>query len=175
MSYHRAIRIAAMSGQGLYMSDETGEPLVAYHGSAADFAAFEAGHGSGWSAPRRGFYFTDDSHAAREFGSAVRAFNLRIRNPLDLRGEGSLPEYAAVAARVPQLEETLRDAGVESVHAAVSGGHAQSDDFVDAAAEAGYDAIIMPDALGGPTGLHFDSYIVFDPSQIVPAGEEDTT
>lgn len=156
MRYHRAFRTVAMSDQGLYMSDETGEPLVAYHGSATDFAAFEPGHGSGWSAPRRGFYFADGSHAAGEFGSVVRAFNLRIRNPLDLRGEDSLSEYMSIAAGVPHLEDTLRDAGVETVHAAVSGGHAQSDDFVDAA------------ALGGPTGLHFDSYVVFDPSQIVP-------
>lgn len=39
MSYHRAIRTVAMSDRGLYMSDETGEPLVA---SAADSAAFPA-------------------------------------------------------------------------------------------------------------------------------------
>jgi len=151
-----------------YVSDETGEPLVVYHGSATDFDAFEPGHGSGWSVPRKGFYFTDDRRAAEEFGGVVKAFNLRMRNPLDLRGESSLAEYLAVADRVPWLAQALRDEDIESVHGAVGGGYAQSDDFVDAAKDAGYDAVIMPDRLGGPTGLHFDSYIVFEPSQIMP-------
>ena len=162
--YHRACRLIG-SGEEFLLSPETGEPLTVYHGTAAEFGEFEPGHSNEWSVPRRGFYFTDDPHAAVEFGP-VKAFRLRMRNPLDLRDESAWGDYMAVASRVPGLAEALDAAGVQSVYSAVSRGFAQWGEFLEAAEEAGYDGVIMPDRLGGACGLHFDSYIAFRPSQI---------
>lgn len=161
--FHRAYRLIG-SGEFL-LSPETGEPLVVYHGTTAEFGEFEPGHSNAWTVSRKGYYFTDDPDAAREFGP-VKTFRLRMRNPLDLRDGAAWGDYMAVASRVPELVEALDDAGVESLGRAVSGGLAQWGEFLAAAEEAGYDGIIMPDCLGGPTGLHFDSYIVFSPSQV---------
>jgi hypothetical protein len=153
------------SGEEFLLSPETGEPLVVYHGTNAEFDEFEPGRSNAWSVPRKGFYFTDDPHAAREFGP-TKAFRLRVRNPLDLRDNAAWGDYMAVALRVPELAEALETAGVDSLGQAVSGGFAQWGEFLAAAEEAGYDGVIMPDRLGGPCGLHFDSYIVFRPSQV---------
>lgn len=162
--FHRAYGLIGSGGEFL-LSPETGEPLVVYHGTTAEFAEFEPGRSNAWTVPRKGFYFTDDPHAAREFGP-TKAFRLRMRSPLDLRDDAAWGGYMAVASRVPELAEALEAAGVDSLGRAVSGGFAQWSEFLAAAEEAGYDGIIMPDCLGGPCGLHFDSYIVFRPSQI---------
>ena len=161
--YHLAYRLTG-SGEFL-LSPETGEPLVVYHGTTAEFGEFEPGRSNAWTVPRKGFYFTDDPDAAREFGP-VKAFRLRMRNPLDLRDGAAWGDYMAVASAVPELAEALDAAGVESLGQAVSGGFAQWGEFLAAAEKAGYDGIIMPDRLGGPCGLHFDSYIAFSPSQV---------
>lgn len=69
--------------------DENGEPLVVYHGSRneQEFNIFDSNKGNPTS--QGGHYFSSDKNFAQKFGKNLRAFFLRIENPLRDGFDGS--------------------------------------------------------------------------------------
>lgn len=145
--------------------DDDGNPLIVYHGTFKTFDTFESGHKNGWSNAREGFYFTPDEEAANEFGT-VSAYYLKMVNPADLRYYKSKHVVDNIISHMPPDVAASYDTG-ESVSMMSSHGYFQQPEFVDAAKVAGYDGIIIEDALG--RSLYFDSYIAFSADQIKKA------
>jgi predicted GIY-YIG superfamily endonuclease len=158
-------------------SQKTAGAYSLYHGTGSDFDKFESGHFNGWSRQRGGFYFTDDIEAAKEFASGgylIQA-DVTITHPLDLRQEWKNPDFEKVLAILtPEYQEKIKTGPYSSmVSNATARGLAQTPEFLKAVQGAGFDGIIMPDRLGH--GSWFDSYIVFNPSQIKIKNKEPHT
>lgn len=69
--------------------DENGEPLVVYHGTEAQFDAFDermigTATDEGWAG--RGFYFSSDPTVADAYGSRRVAAHLSLKNPYQFKG-----------------------------------------------------------------------------------------
>lgn len=69
--------------------DEKGEPLVVYHGTEAQFDAFDermigSKTDEGWAG--RGFYFSSDPTVADAYGSRRVAAHLSLKNPYQFKG-----------------------------------------------------------------------------------------
>jgi len=154
-------------------SSAKGGTFRLYHGTASDFKDFEAGHDNRWSVPRSGLYFTDSLHAAREFGHRIVESDVTMGNPLDLRDSGDREGFERVLALLdPTYRGEAGAGGGDPIYTAVNRGLVQEREFVEAAQRAGYDGLIIPDRLGGPNGLYFDSYIAFSPGQVRVVGEK---
>lgn len=136
-------------------------PIIVYHGSDADFHVFENGHDNGWSKERNGFYFTDDSEMAAEFGE-VREFYLAIKSPADFTTGDPAAILKRIVACLP-AEVAQKYEGKSEIHC-LANGLLQTNEFLDAAALAGFDGIIIDDRLGG--GRCFTSFIALAPTQI---------
>ena len=68
--------------------DSNGEPMVVYHGSKKKFHSFDKGlQKNGWLG--KGFYFTNDKAASKEFGRSNTAAFLNNRNPFSVSGSDS--------------------------------------------------------------------------------------
>nr|DAY18167.1 MAG TPA: ParB ddrB-like ParB superfamily domain [Caudoviricetes sp.] len=65
------------------VNEKTGEPLVVYHGTDADFTVFDRQH-SGKGPSKLGFWFADDADFTGMFGGSVMAVFTNIRNPITL-------------------------------------------------------------------------------------------
>lgn len=74
--------------------DENGDPLVVYHGTDADFEAFDVGMIGSSQEGRlfngRGFYFSDVGRDAKSYGGNVVKAYLRIENPADFRSKATI-------------------------------------------------------------------------------------
>jgi GNAT superfamily N-acetyltransferase len=143
-----------------------------YHGSANEFEDFELGHRNGWSIPRDGLYFTDDLPAAKEFGHRIIVADVTMNNPLDLRNEyGKNSDFERVFALLPpDYQKNIEDGPYSGlIPNTVKTGLAQTEEFIKAAKDSGFDGIIMQDSIGHQG---FDSYIAFSPSQVKIVNEK---
>lgn len=159
---------------GSQVVDEAGAPLVVYHGSDRDFARFEPGHKNGMTLPRRGFYFTDNLQAAREFGR-VHGYHLAIRRPADFRHDGGQTFVdQALAYNNGELADWYQaavhdryGAGGATVGRLARMGLLQPDDFLEALAGIGCDGMFFDDDFAGHS---FTSFVAFDAAQIKRLG-----
>ena len=149
-----------------------GKPQTFYHGTMNDFDKFEVGlkgtnsHALGsWEVTRHALFFTPNEQDANAFtssgertGGHIKRVYLNTRSPLDLRNgidEGHLEEFESVGLNPRWV-------------ANFDWGHLDDEDgaeFVKAARELGYDAIIFNDS-NPETGDMMESWAVFDPSQV---------
>ncbi|CDS55254.1 conserved phage mega protein [Polaromonas sp. CG9_12] len=158
---------------------KAGEPLVVYHGTNQDFSVFKNEYaGKTWE-----MFSTEPAYAngfAGNRGGRLMPVYLSLQNPLDL---SSIPALRG-DARV-KLVRILQRAGVQfdvgqlthdrDLYQMVNmAGH--KTDLVEALQKAGFDGIIMPDALEGmgrpgdrTEDLHATTYVVFDPTRIKSA------
>jgi len=85
-----------------------------------------------------------------------------MRNPADFRddayGDGA---WGKILAAAP---EEVRDQYPDTPGRHLHMGDFQTSEFLTAVQAAGYDGLVIPDALG--RSKHFDSYIAFCPNQI---------
>lgn len=127
--------------------DESGKPLVAYHGTTADFKAFSndfLGENTGSPDWGEGFYFSDKPEVAGSFaggdGANIMPVHLKIKNPAD-----------AAVMRRPEVQDALHDdMGFTSVK--------------DVLEKMGYDGIVIDHPNGGGR-----EYVVFNPEQVKSA------
>lgn len=67
------------------VTDENGEPLLVFHGTKVKFDQFDMEkQKNGWLG--KGFYFTDDKNATKEYGRTTLKIFLNIRNPFKVNG-----------------------------------------------------------------------------------------
>ncbi|WP_417261691.1 PLxRFG domain-containing protein [Celeribacter sp.] len=125
--------------------EESGAPLVVYHGTDAEFEAFDietAGQTDEGFAGR-GFYFTDAEDIAQEYGASAPYF-LSIQKPLRVANYREIHE----ATGVPYGRDK-------------SG--AKADEIRRKLKEMGHDGVIVRDTDGERVAHEF---VAFDPSQI---------
>ena len=139
--------------------DKKGKPLVVYHGTEAQFTAFD----KRYVRDQLGFHFGTKGQAKRApsgkgKGSHVDAYWLSIQNPLRVRDEGSWTTEAAV-------EAINQAAGLRIRYGA------RDAEIVRALQAAGYDGIVYANRFeyGGDKDFGKDSWIVFEPTQIKSA------
>jgi hypothetical protein len=75
--------------EGSKVVDENGRPLVVYHGTNADFDAFDPqmiGKATDNGFYGKGFYFTRNKGEASSYGNKVLPFYLKSKNMFDIRG-----------------------------------------------------------------------------------------
>lgn len=95
--------------------DDNGAPLVMYHGTNAEFSAFD----SSWAGRTddgyygQGFYFTPDRDEAKEYGARVMPVYLSLQNPFVVKnspnmGDPSLFDVRDALAQLPGMPEGLK-------------------------------------------------------------------
>jgi len=139
--------------------DAKGKPLVVYHGTKAQFTAFD----KRYVRDQLGFHFGTKGQAKRApsgkgKGSHVDAYWLSIQNPLRVRDEGSWTTEAAVDA-------INRATGLRIRYGA------RDAEIVRALQAAGYDGIVYANRFeyGEDKDFGKDSWIAFEPTQIKSA------
>lgn len=153
---------------GSKVIDDLDEPLLVYHGSVASFSEFTHGNKNGMSLPRRGFYFTDNAKAAREFGP-VRHFYLSIKHPADFRYDDGQVFVDRALAYDTDLAKRITAAVTERygpgnrVSRLAHMGMLQTDAFIMALAATGCDGMFFDDNFAGHD---FTSFVAFNPDQI---------
>lgn len=142
--------------------DEDGNPLVVYHGTDADFEAFDLPDGMSQKHPSAnlGVFFTSNAKTATEFagfyGARIMPTYLRIENPYEMTwGEFSrmfAPRASAYWDPVDQEWEALEARVLE---------------FKDELTERGHDGIrVKRSKTSKDVEARGDTYVVFDPTQI---------
>ena len=102
--------------------DESGRPLVLYHGSPHEFSEFNhkrfGSHDKGWLG--KGHYFTNDESYASSYGEH-KPYYIKTNNPLELNEYGYSfnpdrlhKEYKA--SNSTELTDILKDDGHDAVH-----------------------------------------------------------
>lgn len=90
--------------------DDNGKPLVMYHGSNAEFEAFDTKKmGSNGSAEGYGFYFTDDKDTASGYqgkdGGSLLEVYLSIQKPLDVKQKNfSIKDTKSIIKKMVESE-----------------------------------------------------------------------
>ncbi|WP_342345860.1 hypothetical protein [Kingella potus] len=100
------------------VNPNTGEPLVVYHGTRADFDVFDTEkQGNGWLG--RGFYFAGDKKLAKTFGRKMLQSFLNVRNPFTVQGDSAYSEvkkaYAADRDLQSDIAPVLKENGHDGV------------------------------------------------------------
>jgi hypothetical protein len=155
--------------------DKDGNPLVVYHGTAADFSTFEGNR----------FYFTPNPEYAGNYadetpGANVMPVYLSLQNPLDLSslGAGRLSEQTVLNAMAAKGVDVSGLRGVVKSKNKEIGVWAwwHSPEVRAAVQAAGFDSAIQREKTGAGESL---AYIAFKPTQIKSAtgnnGEYDPT
>jgi len=137
--------------------DENGEPLVVYHGTDAEFWAFDPQKiggktDAGWLG--RGFYFTSDTKATSRHSRVIDVF-ARVQNPLVLEMTGWDSKYMAIREYLGLPEENIPQ--VTAASAA---------EITNAAKRQGYDGVILDWSKVGYSGIEV---VAFNPTQIKSA------
>ena len=84
--------------------DEDGNLRTVYHGTGANFDAFDKEKaGNGWLG--KGFYFTPDKDVARSFGKNIKENYINVKNPFVVEGHNSSDVYSEITARYPEANE----------------------------------------------------------------------
>lgn len=98
------------------VDEETGEPLVVYHGSNADFNVFDATK-SRANMDIQGNFFSPWEDDARGYGGNVRAFFLNIRNPAgEQQGYAALRQFAGQNGAGVMARKNLKEQGFDGVN-----------------------------------------------------------
>lgn len=148
--------------------DESGKPLVVYHGTNADFDTFDRGKASSAYGSKYGFYFAN-KEVAEDYGD-VKPFYLAMKKPyeVDVENEinellfdydGDVAEAEADGYRISHWRGETRE-DFEATDSATSYLDDNYDDIFARAEENGADGIIVRGTDGS-----FD-YVVFEPNQI---------
>lgn len=129
--------------------DESGKPLVVYHGTDNDFTVFDEGKlGAKGAKPASiGFWFSDDQDYSKVHGDKVMPAYLSMRRPYVVKSADELQKLGADKARVESLKKQ------------------------------GYDGVMVPaseEKLGKQTVRNAAIYAVFNPSQIKSTGNRGT-
>lgn len=155
--------------------DAEGRPLVVYHGTKADFDAFDPSQVQA----EGGFWFAERKEFASVFGDSVVATYLAINNPLEI-------SQATEAYTIDQWREILDEAGVQGVRfdSALSDhlpyafselmpnkGNVLEEDgnLLQAIKDAGYDGIHGPDEKSSSSAGKNETgpvWVAFRPEQI---------
>ena len=84
--------------------DEDGNLRTVYHGTGANFDAFDKEKtGNGWLG--KGFYFTPDKDVARSFGKNIKENYINVKNPFVVEGHNPTDVYSEITARYPEANE----------------------------------------------------------------------
>jgi hypothetical protein len=101
--------------------DESGKPLLVYHGTKTDFDTFDLGRvGSNndtgmWGT---GFYFSPDKNMSQGYGEKIKSVYLSIQNPLVVKQIGSLPKEFRPSHTHGEVGKAASDAQREHILAA---------------------------------------------------------
>lgn len=78
--------------------DDNGEPMLVYHGTKNKFNQFDIEKQKiGWLG--KGFYFTNDKDATKEYGKSTLEIFLNIRNPFIVKGESPNDVYYEIKTK----------------------------------------------------------------------------
>lgn len=97
--------------EGSKVVDAGGKPLVVYHGTNAEFNAFDlgkAGSNNDTGMWGTGFYFSPSQKMSRGYGIRLKALYISLKNPLVVKGVSHLPQEFKPA------KETHGDAGLDA-------------------------------------------------------------
>lgn len=102
--------------------NDSGEPMVLYHGTSADFSEFShdfSGSNTGAKNGSLGFFFTDSSSVASSFGDRVMPVYMRMENPLEMgfdliKTRGSYVSDESVDGYKPIKNAILKSSGKKS-------------------------------------------------------------
>ena len=84
--------------------DEDGNLRTVYHGTGANFDAFDKEKaGNGWLG--KGFYFTPDKDVARSFGKKIKENYINVKNPFVVEGHNPTDVYSEITAKYPEANE----------------------------------------------------------------------
>lgn len=148
--------------------DESGKPLVVYHGTNADFDTFDRGKASSAYGSKYGFYFAN-KEVAEDYGDVMPVY-LAMKKPyeVDVENEinellfdydGDVAEAEADGYRISHWRGETRE-DFEATDSATSYLDDNYDDIFARAEENGADGIIVRGADGSV------DYVVFEPNQI---------
>jgi len=85
--------------------DENGEPMLVFHGTKVKFNDFdEYKQKIGWLG--RGFYFTNDKNATKEYGKSVMKIFLNIMKPFIVNGESPSDVYYEIKEKYGNIDES---------------------------------------------------------------------
>lgn len=144
--------------------DESGKPLVAYHGTNADFDTFSTDYENEGRMLGDGIYLTNSKNKANNYGKNLMKLYVNIRKPLNINSENVLQE---IEKQTNILEEDIQ--GWLSYY---SGNILQTINrlfreykLTDKLKEKGYDGIIYNNGL---------EIVAFSPEQIKSVGNQGT-
>ncbi len=153
--------------KGSKVVDARGKPLVVYHGTAADIAAFDpnrAGSATG-SFTQKAMFFTASPQVAEQFALAAGKLNSQqnVGGVWEAQGANLVPAYLSIKNPLVVTQAThLADYGYD--------GNYNPDVFatlIDEARAAGNDGVIFRRV--GDMGSTADQFAVFEPTQIKSA------
>jgi hypothetical protein len=163
-------------GKSEVVHPDSGKPLVVYHGTRANFTEFSnAGTVKGSMGDSLGFYFTDSTEAAGEYGDDghVMPAYLKIENPL--RIDSTMVNRSDLSEKLGiDLDRVYGAPDRAEVYWFFKNGgaydgrdSARVGDTVLAAAKAkGYDGVIFKERINRKT---VNVYLAFEPTQIKSA------
>lgn len=136
--------------------DENGDPLVVYHGTAADFDAFDT-KADAKHIELPGIFFTADAAKAADFAASAsrREFRDEAGYIAGYEGAATVPVYLSI-----QNPATI---ALDDRQSGKMTGHVEVREALAAAREAGHDGAIIT---GWADGSGDVQYVAFDPTQI---------
>lgn len=167
--------------------DDSGNPLLVYHGTTAVFSEFsleKKGSNTGWSNTVHGFFFIADQKLAEDFARdnnaggdvVIKKAYLSMQKPMDIRigsifknkeQAPDLVEYITWGEEILESAEALDwlDDNIGLGELSDMRDTFETQEFNDFLTSKGYDGIISN------FGNNKAEYVVFQPSQIIPAGD----
>ena len=139
--------------------DEQGRPLVVYHGSLAQFDAFDPNrfNTSGGNLYGAGFYFSNNFESAEDYGANVVSVYLKLNNPF-------------VVEKGDTISKSLSKKGVSKQEIIDKYGYAveYGEEYPNSPSDIGYQKQIMSMGYDGVMVQHeFDNeYVAFNSTQI---------
>lgn len=142
--------------------DEQGRPLVVYHGTYADFDAFNKNMVSNYSAYSKNFYFTENKQRATDYGNKILSVYLKSDNLFDV--ELNLPTREDIEKiNIILAKDGLKlegDYGFDGMY--MTGENFLND--LGVMTEQDYDYLLREIGYDGIKSK--DEFIVFEPNQI---------
>ena len=149
--------------------DADGKPLVVYHGTAAQFNAFDPSKiGSTFEVDDTGFFFTSNQETAEKYADAARAVAKRRGVPGSVR---TVDTYLSLQNPWTIYVDTSKDTGKSPIAHFESGDgpfNRGQQNTVQYAVDSGYDGLIIRDKMGIDAD-HEALFIAFQPTQIKSA------
>jgi len=99
--------------------DDNGEPMLVYHGTKLMFNQFDVNKQKiGWLG--KGFYFTNNKNATKEYGKSTLEIFLNIRNPFVVNGNSPNDVYYEIKTKYNTKTDTdvsiiLKEKGCDGV------------------------------------------------------------